>query len=145
LMSNKAILCYICSWSHGSLFGWRFIPWELWEYWLVHIVVLSMGLQIPLAHSVLSLAPPLVTLYSVQWFTESIHLCICQALTKPLKRQLYQASISKHFLASTIVSGFGNCIWDGSPGGAISAWSFCQSLLYTLSLYLLPWLFCSPF
>jgi hypothetical protein len=30
LMSDKAIFCYICIWSHGSLFGWWFIPWELW-------------------------------------------------------------------------------------------------------------------
>ena len=33
LMSNKAILCYICSWSHeslhGGLFGCWFRPWEL--------------------------------------------------------------------------------------------------------------------
>jgi hypothetical protein len=36
---------------------------------------------------------------------------------EPLRRQLYQAPVSKHFLASTIVSGFGVCIWDGFPGG----------------------------
>jgi hypothetical protein len=29
------------------------------------------------------------------------------------------------------VSGFVGCIWDGSPGGAISVWSFLQSLLLT--------------
>jgi hypothetical protein len=33
LMSNKAILCFICSWSHeslhGGLFGCWFRPWEL--------------------------------------------------------------------------------------------------------------------
>jgi hypothetical protein len=49
-------------------------------------------------------------------------LCICQALTEPLRRQLYQAPVSKHFLSSTIVSGLGNCIWDGSSGGAASGW-----------------------
>jgi hypothetical protein len=43
---------------------------------------------------------------------ENIHLCICQALVKPLRRQLYQATVSKHLLASTIVSGFGDCIWE---------------------------------
>ena len=32
---------------------------ELWGYWLVHIVVPPIGLQIPLAPWVLSLAPPL--------------------------------------------------------------------------------------
>jgi hypothetical protein len=80
-----------------------------------------MGLQTPSAPSVLSLAPPLGTLWLVQWLAESIHLCICQAKAEPLRRQLYQAPVSKHFLISTIVSGFGNCIWDGSLGGAVSA------------------------
>jgi hypothetical protein len=39
---------------------------------------------------------------------------------EPLRRQLYQDPVSKHLLASTIGSGFGDCIWDGSPGRAIS-------------------------
>jgi hypothetical protein len=33
-----------------------------------------------------------------------IYLCICQALAVPLKRQLYQAPVNKHFLASAVVS-----------------------------------------
>jgi hypothetical protein len=85
------------------LFGWWFSPWE---HWLVHIVVPLMGLQTHSAPSVLSLTPPLGTPCSVQWLAESIHLCICQALTEPLRRQLYQAPVSKQLLASTIVSGF---------------------------------------
>ena len=28
-----------------------------------------------------------------------------------------------------LVSGFSGCLWDGSPGGAVSGWSFLQSLL----------------
>ena len=47
----------------------------------------------------------------------SIHFCICQALAGPLRRQLYQAPVSKHLLASTIVSGFGDCIWNGFQVG----------------------------
>jgi hypothetical protein len=76
-----------------------------------------MGLQTPSAPLVLSLAPPLGALCSVQWLAESIHLCICQALAEPLKRQLYQAPVIKHLLTFTIVSGFGDCIWDGSLVG----------------------------
>ena len=38
---------------------------------------------------------------------------------KSLRRQLYQALVSTHFLASTIVSSFGDCIRDGSPGGTV--------------------------
>jgi hypothetical protein len=45
----------------------------------------------------------------------SIHFCICQALEEPLRRQLYQVPVSKLFLVSTTVSGFGDCIWDGAP------------------------------
>jgi hypothetical protein len=128
------------------LFGWWFSPWEVWGYyWLVRIVVPPMGLQIPSASWVLSLASPLGTLCSVQWLARSIHLCICQVLIEPLRRQLYQAPVNKNLLASTIVSEYGDCIWDGSPGGAVSGWSFLQSLLHTLSLYFLPWVFCSPF
>jgi hypothetical protein len=52
-------------------FGWWLILWELWGYWLVHIVVPSMRLQTPSAPCVLSLVPPLGPLYSVQWMAES--------------------------------------------------------------------------
>ena len=52
------------------LFGWWFGPWELWGYWLVHIVVPPMGLQIPSAPWVLSLAPSLGT-QSHGWMWES--------------------------------------------------------------------------
>jgi hypothetical protein len=38
-------------------FGWWFSPWELWGYWLVHIVVPPIGLQTPSAPWVFSLAP----------------------------------------------------------------------------------------
>ena len=102
---------------------------------MVHIVVPPMGLQTPIASWVLSLAPSLGTLCSVQWLAESIHLCICQALVEPLRRQLYQVPVSKHLLASTIVSGFGNCIWDGSSGGAVSGWPFLQSLFLCNSFH----------
>ena len=57
--------------------------------------------------------------------------CICQALAEPLKRQIYQGPVTKLLLASTIVSGFGGCLWDRSPGGTVSGLSFLQSLLCT--------------
>ncbi|KRY94163.1 hypothetical protein T11_12893 [Trichinella zimbabwensis] len=53
------------------------------------------------------------------------------------KIQLYQAAVCMYFLASAIVSGFDGCIWDGSPGGAVSGWLFLQSLFHSLSLYFL--------
>ena len=48
-----------------SLIG-DFGPRELWEYWLVDMVVPSMRLQTPSAPWVLSLAPSLETLCSIQ-------------------------------------------------------------------------------
>jgi len=44
-------------------FGWWFGLWELCGVWLVDIVVCSMGLQTPSAPSVLSLTPPLWTMW----------------------------------------------------------------------------------
>ena len=71
----------------------------------------------------------------------SISLCICQALAEPLRRQLYQAPVIKQFLASTIVFGFGDCIWDESPGKAVS-----DGLFFSLwSILCFLWVFCSPF
>ena len=101
-------------------FDWWFSPRELWEYWLGHIVVPPMGLQTHSAPWVLSLVSSLETLCYVQWMTVSIHFCICQSLAEPFRRQLYQAPISKLLLASAIVSGFGGCLRDGSPSGAVS-------------------------
>ena len=108
---------------------------------MVDIAVLPMGMQTSSASWVRSLTPPLGTSGSVKWLALTIHLCICQALAEPFRRQLYQAAVSQHFLVSTIVSGFGVYIWDESPGGAVSGWPFPQSLLHTLSLYLLLWVF----
>jgi hypothetical protein len=70
-----------------------------------------MGLQTSSAPWVLSLAPSLGTLSSVQWITVSIHFCICQALSESLRRQLHQVPVSKLLLASTIVSGFSGFLW----------------------------------
>ena len=79
----------------GSSGRWRGL-------WLVEVVVLSVGLQTPSVHSVLSLTPLLGTLCS--------DLCICKALEELLRKQLYQALFSKYLLASTVVSGFGDYI-----------------------------------
>jgi hypothetical protein len=88
-----------------SLIG-GLVPWSSGGYWLVHIVVQTIGLQTPSAPWVLSLAPPLGTLCSVQWMAVSMHFLICQALTESLRRQLYQAPVSKLLLASAIVFEF---------------------------------------
>jgi hypothetical protein len=40
---------------------------------------------------------------------------LCQALAEPLRRQLYQAPVSKLLLPSTIVSGFGGFFYGMDP------------------------------
>jgi hypothetical protein len=105
--------------------------------WLVDIVDLPMELQTPSTPSVLPLTPPSGSPCSVQWMAVSICICIGQALAEPLRKQPYQAPASKCFLASTIVSGFGVCRWDGALGGAVSGWPFLQSLLHSLTLHFL--------
>ena len=115
------------------LFGWWFSPRELCRYWLVHIVVLLMGLQTPSAPWVLPLAFPLGTLCSVQWMAVVIHFCICQALAEPPRRQLYHATVRKHMLASTIMSGLGIIY-----GMNTQVWQYLDDLYFRLcsTLYL---------
>ena len=76
-------------------------------------------------------------LCSVWWLAVSICICIGQNLAEPLRRQLYQAPVSKLFLAPTIVCRFGFCIWDGFPSWTVSWCPFLQSLFHFLSLYFL--------
>ena len=72
----QAILCYIYGWSlcilPCVLFSCWFSLWELWGYWLVHIVFLPMGLQTPSAPWVLSLVPPLGTQYMTFYLAQSL-------------------------------------------------------------------------
>jgi hypothetical protein len=60
-----------------------------------------MSEKAPSAPSVLLLTPPLWSLSSVGWLAVSI--CVGQDLAEPPRRQLYQAPVSKHFLASASV------------------------------------------
>jgi len=50
----------------------------------------------------------------------SIHLCICQTLAEPLRRHLYQAPVSMHFLA--YCQGLVTVYGDKSPGRRGSLW-----------------------
>jgi hypothetical protein len=106
-------------------FGWCFSPCGLWGYWIVHIVVPPMMLPTPLAPWVLSLAPSLGSLCSVQWMAVNIHFCICH-----LSLSGY-SPVSKHLLASTIVFGFDDCygmdLWVGQSldGHSFSFFIMC--------------------
>ena len=87
-----------------------------------------MGLQSSSAPSVLPLDLPLGSPVTIQWLAVGICICIGQVLVEPLRGQLYQASVSKHFLTLTIVLGCGVCTWDVSLGGPVSGWSFLHFL-----------------
>jgi hypothetical protein len=103
---------------------------------LVVTVVLPMRLQTPSAPTVLALTCPLGPC-SIQCWPVFIHICIGLALAELLRRQLYCAPVSKYFLASATVSGFGVSRWDGSLGWAVSGWPFFQVLLNSLFLHFL--------
>ena len=102
------------------LFGWWSSPWELRGVWVVDTVAPRSPWVCPSATSVPSPTPPSRTPLSVQYLTAGIRLCICQGLAEHLGGQTYQASISKDLLASAIASRCGDCIWNGSPGEAVS-------------------------
>jgi len=77
-------------------------------------------LQTPSAPSVYSLTPTLGSPCSVKWLATTILIGISGALAEPLRRHPYLALVSKYILVLGIVTGFGGCMWDGSPGGAVS-------------------------
>jgi hypothetical protein len=94
---------------------------------------------------VFSIPPSLGTLCSVHWMAESIHLCICQVLAEPLRRQPHQPSVSKYLLASTQVSGFVMYMgWIPRWGSLWMAFPSVSASHFTSGLYLLPWVFFPP-
>jgi len=120
-LSSHWCLCYMCICSHTvcqcAFFGWWFSPWELCEVQLVNIVVLPMGLQTSSVPSVFPLTHPFRFPCFVHCLAVCIYICIGQVLDQLLRGPLYQAHVSKCFLASPMVSGFGVCRWDGSLDG----------------------------
>ena len=94
LMSDEAILCYICSWSHGSLHVYSLVgdlvPGSSGVL-MVQLVnsVLPMWLQSPSALSGIPLTLPLGLPCSVQWLAVSTHISICQEQAESLRGQLY--------------------------------------------------------
>ena len=102
---------------------------------MVDIVVLPKGLQIPSAPSVLVLTSLLGSLRSVQCLDASSPVLV--RLWHSLSGQLYWDPVSKHFMASAIVSGFGVSRSDGSLGVAVSGWPYLQFLLHSLPLHFL--------
>ena len=88
-MLDKAVLCYISSWSHESFHVYSLVCGLAHENTgrsdcLVDIVVLPMGLQTTSATLVLSLTPPLGTVSLVQWLvlaSASVYVRLWQSLS----------------------------------------------------------------
>jgi hypothetical protein len=117
-------------------FGWWTSCLELLGIWSVDTVAPSMGVQTSSA-SVPSPTPSSGT-SNVSPMVGCKHLPLYLSCSDRISQETaISASISKHFPGSTIVSWFGGCIWDGSPGGAVSGWPFQWSLLHTLFPYFL--------
>jgi hypothetical protein len=139
-MSNKAILCHLCGQSHGSLHVYSLlgglVSGSSGEAGWLTLLLCPWGCNPPqLLQSFpnSSIGDPMLS-----------SMVVCKHPSPYLsgsgrasRRQVYQAPISKHFPASVIASVFGDCIWHGSPGWAVSVWPFLQSLLHTLSPYFL--------
>ena len=72
---------YVVKTRDNFMYSLWLVIWSLraWSggVWLVHIVILPMGLQTPSAPSVLFLISSLGTTSLVPWMSMSIHLCIC--------------------------------------------------------------------
>jgi hypothetical protein len=134
-MSNKSIFSHIWSWSHRSLHVYSSVggpvPRSSGGSGQLTLLLPPWGCKIPQLHQslcqLLQEDPMLSPMVGCEH--RSISLCICQALAEPLRRQ-QTASISKHFPAFTIASGFVGCIWNGSSGGAVSGWPFLHSLFH---------------
>ena len=63
--------------------------------------------------------------------------CLGEALAEPPREQPYQAPVSKCFLASAIVLGFGICRWDGSlVGKSLDGLSFSLCSIFVSVFYL---------
>jgi hypothetical protein len=96
-----------------ELLGWWFRPWELW---LVD-TVLAMGLQTPSSSSsfLYSIGDPVLSPV-----VDCKHQPLYMSGTgRASLQKLYQAPFSRHFLASTVVSAFGDYM------GWIPRWSSC--------------------
>ena len=86
---------------------------------MVDIVVLPMGLQNPF--SIFSpLTLPLRTLYSVQQLAVFVYKYSWPLYLSGSGRASQETPVSMYFLASKIVYRFGDCIWNESPGWAVS-------------------------
>jgi hypothetical protein len=115
-MPAKVILCYICFWGHGSfhvyfLVGGLFPGSSGASGWL--ILLSFYGVANPF-NSFSPFSNSSIEDLVLQWLAVSI--CFFYFF--------FPSPGSKHFLASTIVSGFGDCMKNGSPSWTVVVLGF---------------------
>jgi hypothetical protein len=135
-MSEKAFLCYICIWSHGSLHVYclvgDLVPGSLGgpDSWYCS----SNGVAIPF--SSFSTFPSSSTgVPGLSLMVGCICIYIGQVLLEPLSEQPYQTPVSKHFLAAARLMGW--CLKMGWIPKWVGLWMvFCSVsvLFFFLSL-----------
>jgi hypothetical protein len=140
LMPDKAILCYICGWSHESLHVYSLVGGLVpgrsrVSGWLILLFFLWGCKLLQLLHSFLELLHWGPCAQSNGWLQASTSVFV--KLWQSLPGNSYIRLLLGSTLASTIVSGFGVCMWDGFLGGVVSGWPFLQSLLHILPPYFL--------
>jgi hypothetical protein len=91
LTPDKAIICYICSWSHVLVDD--LVPGSSGRVGLVDVVVLLMGLQIPSTPAVLSLTPLFGTPHSVQWLAV-LERAICKFIWNNKKPRILKTILN---------------------------------------------------
>jgi hypothetical protein len=142
--ANKATLCYMCSWSLGSLdvyslvgglgprsSGWGEIGWYCCSSYGVANPFSSFS---PFSNS--SIGYP-----TLNPMVDCKHLLLYLSGSA---RASHEITTSGSFQQALL--GILNSVWiwhilDGSPVGKVSQWTFFKSLLYLLSPYLLSWVF----
>jgi len=136
LVPNKAILYYICSWSHGfvhvySLDGGLVPESTGWLILFFLWVVNPFSPFSPFSNS--STGDPHSQFNGWLQASASVFVMLWQSLSGDNYIRLLSASTSWHHQYCQVLVAV--CIWTGSPGGAVSGWPFLQSLLQTSSLY----------
>jgi hypothetical protein len=123
LMFNKTILCHFCGWSHGSYHVYSLVggpvPRSSKGSGLLTLLLTSWGCKPPqLLQSLFQLLHPGPRTQYYGWLraSSSVFVRLWQSLSGDSQIRLLSASTSP---ASAIACIFGNCIRDGSPGGAV--------------------------
>ena len=113
LIPDKAILCYIGSWSQGSFHVYSLlgvlVSGRSWgSGWLILLFLLLGCKPIQLFHSFPQLLRG-VPVLSLMVACNHLHLLLVR-LAESLRRHPYQASIRKHSLVSAVVNELGGCM-----------------------------------